>query len=231
MKIKETLKKLLTNKYVLNIVCIITFLNLIGRIMLNDIHSIVYFILIALLVSFFSKNMIIILGIPLILTSVKIYKVEGMENASDKEGTHEKEDLQKKVDEINKNAPPKNDFPITSTIPTPSPDATPPDEPFEVGRSKNKGSKYNVDYASTVEGAYDELNKIIGSDGMKNLTSDTQNLMKQQNQLAESMKTLAPMIQGMTPMLEQAKQMMSTMEGSGLGNIAELAKKFTSSMK
>ena len=56
------------------------------------------------------------------------------------------------------------------------------DESFEVGRAK-RGGGYNIDYASTIEDAYDELNKIIGGDGIQKLTGDTQNLMKQQMQL------------------------------------------------
>ncbi len=101
------------------------------------------------------------------------------------------------------------------------------DESFEVGRSKNRG--YNIDYASTIEDAYDELNKVLGSDGIKKLTTDSQSLMKQQMQLAESMKSMAPMIKSMAPMMQQAKDMLGGMgDGkNGLGGIMEIAKKFT----
>ena len=100
-------------------------------------------------------------------------------------------------------------------------------EDFEVGRRKNGASK--IDYASTIEDAYDDLNKILGSDGIKRLTDDTQGLMKQQLQLAESMKSMAPLIQGMAPMMKQAQEMLSGMgEGSqGLGGIMDIAKKLT----
>lgn len=234
MKIKETLKKLLTNKYVLNIVFIITFLNIIGRLMMHDIYSVIYFGLIALLVTFFSKNMIIVLGIPLILTSMNIFNknVEGMETNTTKDEA--KDALQAKVDTINKNSPVKNDLPMTpdtSGSATTSTTTT-SDEPFEVGYSKNK-SKYNIDYASTVEGAYDDLNKILGGDGIKNLTMDTQNLMKQQLQLAESMKSMGPMIETMKPLLDQAKGVMQSMggvDGLDLGSITDLAKKFSASL-
>ena len=103
------------------------------------------------------------------------------------------------------------------------------DEPFEVGRAKKNSKGYNIDYASTVEDAYDELNKILGSDGIKKLTGDTQSLMKQQMQLAESMKSMGPMIQSMAPMMKQAQDMLGGMgEGKeGLGGIMEIAKKLT----
>jgi hypothetical protein len=107
------------------------------------------------------------------------------------------------------------------------PSNTKSDEHFEVGRPKNGSSK--IDYAATIESAYDELNKVLGSDGIKRLTTDTQSLMKQQLQLAESMKSMAPLIQGMAPMMKQAQEMLSGMgEGSqGLGGIMDIAKKLT----
>jgi hypothetical protein len=105
------------------------------------------------------------------------------------------------------------------------------DEHFEVGRPKKNSKGYNIDYASTVEDAYDELNKILGSDGIKRLTSDTQNLMKQQMQLAESMKSMEPMIASMAPLMQQAQGFLSSMpEGSNLGDLANIAKKFTAGL-
>jgi hypothetical protein len=87
------------------------------------------------------------------------------------------------------------------------------DESFEIGRSKKNSSGYNIDYASTVEGAYDQLNSILGSDGIKQLTNDTQGLMKQQMQLAESMKKIEPMIQSMAPLMNQAKGLLNGLGG------------------
>ena len=98
---------------------------------------------------------------------------------------------------------------------------------FEVGRSKNGASK--IDYASTIEDAYDDLNKILGSDGIKRLTSDTQGLMKQQMQLAESMKGMGPIIENIKPMMDQMKGMMAGMDGKD-GSIMDIAKKLTESM-
>jgi hypothetical protein len=104
------------------------------------------------------------------------------------------------------------------------------DEHFEVGRPKNGGSK--IDYASTIENAYDELNKVLGSDGIKSLTNDTQRLMKQQMDLAESMKGLAPLVEKMMPMAQQMQGMMENMDtnGGGMSSIMEMAKKMSSSL-
>jgi hypothetical protein len=104
-------------------------------------------------------------------------------------------------------------------------------ESFEVGRSRKNGSGYNIDYASTIEDAYDDLNKILGSDGIKRLTSDTQGLMKQLLQLAESMKSMQPLIAGMAPLMQQAQGLLGSMGDNGnLGNLADIAKKFTATL-
>jgi hypothetical protein len=78
-----------------------------------------------------------------------------------------------------------------------------------------------LDYAATVEDAYADLDKILGGDGIKNLTSDTQKLMEQQTQLANAMK-------GMAPLLEQAKGMLQGFDLKNLDGLASMAKNFGS---
>jgi len=236
MNFKAALSKFLTNKWVLNIVAILAFLNVIGYLIMGNLNTVLFFIIIAVLIRYFSKNMIIVLGIPLILVNLLSLKgnvMEGLENNSSTPPpeTSNNDAIPKKT-----NKPPdaksKQGLPITpidDTVKTTNTDTNnaSSDESFEVGRSKNRG--YNIDYASTIEDAYDELNKILGSDGIKKLTGDTQNLMKQQMQLAESMKSMGPMIQSMAPMMKQAQDMLGGMgEGKeGLGGIMEIAKKLT----
>jgi hypothetical protein len=176
---------------------------------------------------------------------------EGMENNDDsikankKNETNETSNKNKESDElkntikqINKNAPMSSqglvmtplDNSSEPTANTTESSAT-TDESFEVGRSKKNSQGYNVDYASTIEDAYDELNKILGSDGIKRLTGDTQKLMKQQLQLAESMKSMQPLIAGMTPLMEQAKGLLGNMgENGNLNELTNIAKQFSSSM-
>jgi hypothetical protein len=155
--------------------------------------------------------MIIILGVPLILVNLfsmgkrKMY--EGLENkvtpgekavenemefadvagianvSSDSASKSDKSDKDKKVEGTEK---------------------------FEVGRKKGQ---YNIDYASTIEDAYDDLNKIIGGDGIKKLTEDSQRLMKQQQQLAEAMEGMGPLIEKMAPMLQGAQSMLNSVGG------------------
>ena len=87
-----------------------------------------------------------------------------------------------------------------------------------MGGGKKGGSR--IDYAATVEDAYGDLNKILGGDGIKSLTKDTQNLMSQQLQLADAMKSMGPM-------LESAKSMLDGFDMGNLGKLGDFAKSFT----
>ena len=249
MKLKSAFSKLLTNKWVLNIVTVLSLLTLIGYLMMHNINAIVYFVALAVLVFYFSKNMIIVLGVPLILVNLFVYTnviKEGLENASagstspittTRVTTEDKVNKKEEKSNHEKSTPQglprtKIDSEIAQNSSIDTSDhkfsGGPGDESFEVGRAKRGGS-YNIDYASTVEDAYDELNKIIGGDGIKKLTGDTQRLMKQQLELADAMKSMGPLIKGMAPLMQQAQGLlggMSDKEG-GLGNIMELAKKFS----
>jgi hypothetical protein len=221
------MKDLLRNKWVLNIVAFIALLNLISFIITGNINSTIFFIVLALLVRYFSKNMIIVLGVPIVfvnLFSFKNYR-EGLEtqDASGADATKIKTDVNNKKTEL---SAAKNDASGNTTS-----GKTTPDENFEVGRAKNKGAN-KIDYATTIEDAYDDLNKILGSDGIQRLTDDTQHLMKQQMDLAKSMEAMTPLIQNIMPMAEKAQQMMKSMDGgsNGLGNIMEMAKKMSSGL-
>ena len=243
MKTPSVLKKLLTNKIVLNVVTIIAFLNMFGYLIIGKITPILFFIVLAILITHFSKNMIIVLGIPLFVVNLFAMNytsdVEGMENNENSNTNNVDTDkikstIQNKINEQNSNSSTSNsnnklEGKTNQGLPKTSLDSSKKttDESFEVGRAKRSGG-YDIDYASTIEDAYDQLNNILGSDGIKRLTDDTQKLMKQQMQLAESMKDMGPMIKGMGPMMEQAKGLLEGMGDSngGMAGIMEMAKKF-----
>jgi hypothetical protein len=229
MKFKQTLSKILTNKYVLQIVFILCVFNLFGYIIYGNIESVFYFIIIALIVNYFSKNMIIILSIPLLLvnmlslgqsvnTTYSKKSVEGMENNSDSD-VDENTSADTMIEKVKQKNSKTNNTPIT-----PLQDSLNTEESFEVGRKYNNNP---IDYQSTIEDAYSDLNKIIGSDGIQKLTNDTQGLMKQQLELTKVMKSMGPLIENMTPLFESAKGLLGGMGEGGINNIAALAKKFS----
>ena len=247
----QKIDKLFSNKLLLNIIAGISFLNIIAFVMLRETTAIIYFILLGLLTSFFSKNMGVILLVPLILVNLILFsskpslsKREGLENKSDntvdKGNTKDGKNATKKTmpTSTSSSSSISNGLVVTPLDNSTSgeldktmdehPNKTDVDESFEVGRNKKGNKGYNIDYASTVEDAYDELNKILGSDGIKRLTSDTQNLMKQQMKLAESMKSMEPLIAGMAPIMKQAEGLLGSLgENGNMGNLANIAKQFS----
>ena len=82
MKFKHAVSKILTSKTTLHIISALSLLNIIGYLVLGNINNVLYFIVIAGLTLYFSKNMIIVLGIPLVIVNLIHLKKsrEGMEN-------------------------------------------------------------------------------------------------------------------------------------------------------
>jgi hypothetical protein len=235
MKINSTVSKFLTNKWVLNIVSILALFNVIGYIVTGNFNSVIIFIIIGILVRYFSKNMTIILGVPLLLVNLlfSVGKIkEGMENSSNKK-LEQSYDNSKK----NENSKPKNNsgtkktgqgLPMSkienSSEENNAAQTSDGSDGFEVGRSKGKG--HEIDYATTIEDAYDNLNNILGGEGIQRLTSDSKRLMEQQTQLAEAMKNMGPLLQSMQPMVQNLQGMMGQMGSQeGLGGLMDLAKK------
>jgi len=212
MNLKASLSNLLTNKYVLNVVFFVSVLNLIGYVMYRNYDAVTYFVLIGLMMAYFSKNMIIILGVPLILVNLfslgkrKVY--EGLEN---KVSPGEKAvENQKEFDDV---------VSASNSIKDTKEDEVKGKEKFEVGRKKGQ---YNIDYASTIEDAYDDLNKIIGGEGIQKLTEDSQRLMKQQQQLAKAMEGMGPLIEKMAPMLQGAQNMLKSVGGGAEDSLSKV---------
>lgn len=241
MKLNSAMSKFLTNKWVLNIVAFLALFNVIGYTVMGNLNAVLYFIIFAVLVRYFSKNMTIVLGVPLLIVNILALKqnmIEGMEN-NDKpmnnNGNENQNPVTKPADKLDdkpdsvssqglvmssiSSSEPKNNNAAQSTGTE--------QQGFEPGRRKNRG--YDIDYATTIEDAYDELNNILGSDGIHRLTSDTQNLMKQQMQLAEAMKGMGSLVESIQPMVGQLQDMMGSNGDSktSISGVMDLAKKMT----
>ena len=194
MKLPKAVKSLLKNKIVLYAVSIIAFLNLFAYIMTGCVETVIFFALTGVITSCFTKNMIIVLGISILLTNTfavcksAVQKnmpvgslLEGMDN---KEGANGGRDDKKEEDE-KKEAEKKEDDKKE-------------EKPNEESKKEEMTTVYKknnrVDYAATVEEAYDDLNKILGSDGVKNISKDTEKLVEQQQQLTKMMQDIGPMV-------------------------------------
>lgn len=260
--------KFLTNKYVLYLVVFLSITNMIGYLVMGNLNSLIYFLIVGLITSIFTQNMCIILLSALLLSNILIAgqnsytegftdpktssqdtKTATATTTTDKPATNSKPTTTPKTNSgktnkpmtntsnVGKLATPINDGPMEekeeNVDTTKNMESEPTtDEAFEVGMENSNKKNYRVDYASTIEDAYGQLNQILGSDGIKRLTDDTQHLLKQQIQLADAMKSMGPLISNMAPLIEQTKGLMNGVGGfdiKDLGSFASLAKGFSSS--
>jgi hypothetical protein len=180
------MEKLLQNKYVLYLVLFVAVTNVLGYLAIEDFNSLMVFIAICALASHFSKNMIIILGSAILGTNI-LYASSRM-----REGFKEGNDDKKKKKE--KREPMKSQF--ASSRPAKAARAATEEEEDEVDSTR-------IDYAATMEQAYDNLNKMLGDGGMKNLTKDTKGLMDQQKELMGQLKDFAPLMEQAGSMLDK----------------------------
>jgi hypothetical protein len=121
--------------------------------------------------------------------------------------------VQKAIDTKNKIPVITENKPVVdnSSVVLPAPETT-----TNAMTNLNKKSNNRIDYASTLEEAYDNLDKILGSDGIKNLTTDTHKLMSKQQELFQSMQTISPL-------LSQAKELLGGFDMKNLEGLASFA--------
>lgn len=97
------MKSLLHNKYVLYLIVLASILNILLLANGKDFNSVVIFIIVGFLTSFFSKNMIVILLIALLFThgikyGNKVIRKEGLEGLEGEEGEESKEGEEEEED-------------------------------------------------------------------------------------------------------------------------------------
>jgi hypothetical protein len=211
-RIPKTISRLLENKYVLYFVLFLAVSNVLGYMTMGNTTALILFILIAILMTFFSKNMIIVLAVPIVLTSTLLVGNKVAEGFAGKAGKAKKATVgTKQIGEESEDAPTSDKTKESDGIPPDSVPITP--KATKDGMSLYKKKNNRIDYASTLENSYSDLNNILGKDGIKSLTTDTKKLMDQQMELADALK-------GMSPLIGQAKDMLKGIDVSGLMDLA-----------
>ena len=219
MKFKiPKLDKLLSDKNVLYVVFVLAILNILGYLLVQNTEAVAFFLIIGFLTTYFSKNMIIVLIVAMVATSLftatrrTVVMKESMSNKSDEDSSEDKDDVKSKIKkdkqeikqkmEEKKSGSKKND--------TDDDDNTPD--------TKMSNGKHRVDLVSTLNEAYGNLQKTVGEGGVKGLTDQTQNLLSQQKELMENIST-------MQPFLETAQGFMDKLDLSGLEGIGGMLSK------
>jgi hypothetical protein len=241
------------NKFVLYGSLVLVLLSILRHLANQNINAIVLMALIGLIMSYFSKNMIIVLltafgtvfvfemiGAPGVTEGLKMK--EGAENNSGKkddtkddnnddkkddkkdekkgEKKGEKKDEKKDEDDDegdNKDKKKKNGFKMNNKQGMTK--LSPANYDGKKG-SDNDGPANRIDYASTLEQAYDNIENIIGEDGVRGLTDQTKSLMNQQKMLMQNMKEMGPLLKSAEGFMEQITG------NGGIGGITDMLKGF-----
>jgi len=237
-KKKTDLHSLLRNRNVLYVVLFFSTLNLFSYLMMRQLDAVAFFIIIGFLTTYFSKNMIIVMLTSIVSTFFLVQinllgKKEGYEGMKDSSGntvTTTKEDKKADTDVEEEDdsgiiVPPREGM-DTSKMPVSGKareNATAiKDEKFT---QKLSPARYNtadddttprhkpkIDYAATLETAYDNLDKLLSSDAIKNMSADTGRLADKQKQLMDNIGKL-------TPIMDKASSVLNNLDMGGISGL------------
>jgi hypothetical protein len=218
---KFNLQKILRDKYVLYVTFFIALTNVIGYLGMGDYDSLIFFISVGVLSTFFSKNMTVNLIIAIAATNILFAGErirEGLKNKKKKKKKKDSDEEDKENGENGENGEEDEEDEdekftqknIPSSRPAP---ATEGEEDEAIGK--------RIDYASTLEQAYDNLQNVLGPDGIKGLSKETKHLVSQQ-------KTLMENLNGMAPVLKTAKETLDNLSTTmpDMKNLQSIMKQF-----
>jgi len=224
-KIPKT-DKLLNDKNVLYVVFVLAILNLLGYLVVQNTEAVAFFLIVGFLTTYFSKNMIVVLIVAMVATSLftatkTSYRSvkEGMTDSSSQR-QETKDSIKSKMDQKKQVLKEKKQTAQTAQT-AQSDTSSGDDEEVEeveeltvVSQGKNR-----VDIVANLSEAYNNLQKTVGEGGVQGLTNQTETLLTQQKQLMDNITT-------MQPFLETAQGFMDKLDLSSLDGIGDLLSNF-----
>jgi len=206
-------KGLLKSKLVLYTTFLISILQVLGYMAVGDDKALLFFLVLGVLTTFFSKNMIIVLLVAVVGTNV-LFEGNALREGLTNDKVDEDEDPEYETAVVGGERQDNSETFTQINIPSSKPaSATESEEDEAIGK--------RIDYASTLEQAYDNLQQMLGPDGIKGLSKETQSLAHQQKSLIQNLND-------MTPVLKTAKETLDTMSSSmpDFANIQTIMKSF-----
>lgn len=232
---------LMTSKYFLLFVALISAINIIGYMSMGYIDAVMLFAMVAYLTFVFSKNMTVVLLVAVIVVNLYMHTMPREGARSSQRGgngapTQAGGDIGKLEGLINKaDAMPDDDAvemqePDVETTEETVEEEEEEEPPVKEGvTSKTEKNGFNtmspqdvepapnkkhshIDYGTTLADAYQNLEKMLGKGGLESMTADTKKLMEQQSKLFNSMENIAPL-------LAQAQTMMKGMNINGANDV------------
>lgn len=254
------------NKYVLYLVALIAFVDILGYIMRQEFSAVIFFYLVGMITYYYTKNMTLVLLSSLVATTLAhliknmMGLKEGMKNeeeeieVEEEEGTYnpEKEAVKDRIKlndneasdmkesfRENKESQIKKAFKKNPILPDEKDleklDNVSDEASKILKNLEKKGIKsgyqnkqkltpglYNIPNknqlkkqlgdADKMEAAYDNLEQVIGDNGIKSMSNSTKELVRQQNELLKGLKDI-------TPALHEAMGAIGKIDLGGLSNM------------
>ena len=241
MKVPGVLK----NKYVLYVLLVVAIVNVLGYLAIQDYNSLALFVVIGLLSSYFSKNMAVNLLSAIVVTSFVAVNDKVLEGFKEGKDGDKKDDKKKAADNSKKAAKmaqkaaklaqgaskkkggedcKKDDDCVSGkcendkcTAKSGFQNNVPPSSPATVDDETDDSVGERIDYAATMEQAYNNLQKMLGEDGMNSITQETKKLVSQQKDLMGTLNQMAPI-------LNNAKETLAGLNLEDMGNMSEMLK-------
>ncbi len=211
----KQVRELLKNQYILYILFALAIVYVVSYLNNKEYEALIVFLGTALITSKFNKNMSVVFISSIVVTNLLLSSKmirEGMENAKkEKKDKKDKEDKKEenikegmghaKTEDDNDEAKEKfigNKKELHPTVITTKKIDVKVEETenetdgVEDGEDTTTGKR--IDYASTLEQAYDNLHNMLGDDGIKGLSDETKKLITQQKDLINSLNTMAPVL-------------------------------------
>jgi len=170
-------KSLLTNKNVLRLISVLALVNLIGYVMVRNMNAVTFFASVGLLMSYFNKNMNIVLLTTMIATNIYVVFMTKYT-----EGFGGKGSTRKNTRKVQDNT------------------VMPASESLDQEMSTGTGG---LDNGATINKTYENLENILGSKTINHMGKDTQKLVKRQQKLQEQIANLQPAISKSMDLLNQ----------------------------
>lgn len=206
---KLTLKSMLKDRNVLYVVLFLAVSNLFGYMLMREMDAVIFFLVVGFLTTYFSKNMIVIMVVAMISTNLllgsKKLRSVVTEGYIGSEARPKTKKVSKDEVDITVDKKPSGEIDIEVDIKEPMAKLSP---------APVNGKKPKLDYAGTMESAYDNLDSLLSSDALKNMGSDTQ-------RLAEKQKLLMNNITKLEPIMQKASKLLDSLDMGGINGMIE----------
>lgn len=184
----------MNNTILENIFMFLAIVNLVGLQSNKNFVAIIVFFACFVLIGYHTSNKLYIIGVSLILSNLintKRYRREGFDDddSGDDDNDSGSEDGDDDSDDEDDDSDNKSTLNNLKDIVNLSNDQT---ESFEDSEDPTFGKR--IDYSTTLEQAYSNLQNILGNEGIKKLSNQTQKLLGQQKNLMSSLTQMAPVI-------------------------------------